>query len=89
MGIITDSGNIAEEATFLGIPCITLNNYTEHKETVSVGTNELVGENADLAAKMARNITLKKWKTFSIPERWDGRTADRIIRTLIDCYNKN
>lgn len=84
MGIITDSGNIAEEATFLGIPCITLNTYTEHRETVTIGTNELVGENPDLAATMARNIVQKKWKKHSIPERWDGRTADRIIRTLIE-----
>lgn len=83
-GIITDSGNIAEEATFLGIPCITLNTYTEHKETVTVGTNELIGENPELAAQMARNIIQNKWKKFSIPERWDGRTADRIIRTLIE-----
>ena len=44
--IITDSGNVAEEATFLGIPCITLNTYAEHPETVSIGTNCLVGEDA-------------------------------------------
>ena len=43
-GIITDSGNVAEEATFNGVPCITLNSYTEHQETVSVGSNVLVGE---------------------------------------------
>lgn len=88
MGVLTDSGNIAEEATFLGLPCITLNNYTEHKETVTIGTNELVGENADIAAQLARNITEKKWKKYSIPERWDGRTADRILRTLIDNQNR-
>ena len=45
-GIITDSGNVAEEATFNGVPCITLNSYTEHIETVKIGTNELVGEDA-------------------------------------------
>lgn len=83
-GIVTDSGNIAEEATFLGIPCITLNNYTEHRETVTIGTNEIVGENADLAEKYAKDIKDNKWKNFSIPERWDGRTADRIIQTLIN-----
>ena len=46
-GIITDSGNVAEEATFNNVPCITLNSYTEHIETVKQGTNELVGEDAD------------------------------------------
>ncbi len=43
-GIITDSGNVAEEATFLGIPCITQHTYAEHPETWRMGTNELVGE---------------------------------------------
>ena len=50
-GIITDSGNVAEEATFLGIPCITLNTYAEHPETWRMGTNELVGEDPVLLAK--------------------------------------
>ena len=45
-GIITDSGNVAEEATFNNVPCITLNSYTEHQETVKLGTNVLVGEDA-------------------------------------------
>ena len=44
IGIVTDSGNVAEEATFNGVPCITLNNYTEHQETVTVGSNVLVGD---------------------------------------------
>lgn len=47
MGVITDSGNVAEEATFNGVPCITLNSYTEHQETVTVGTNELVAEDPE------------------------------------------
>ena len=47
-GIITDSGNVAEEATFLGIPCMTLSTYAEHPETVTIGTNRLVGENPEI-----------------------------------------
>lgn len=47
MGIVTDSGNVAEEATFNSVPCITLNSYTEHIETVKCGSNVLVGENAE------------------------------------------
>lgn len=50
-GIITDSGNVAEEATFNMVPCITLNSYTEHIETVKTGTNVLVGEDAELLAQ--------------------------------------
>jgi len=82
LGIITDSGNVAEEATFNGIPCITLNSYTEHPETVSVGTNVLVGENADLLREETAKMVSKSWKEAHIPDRWDGRTADRIVSIL-------
>ena len=81
-GIITDSGNVAEEATFLGIPCITLNTYAEHPETWRMGTNELVGEDPVLLAK-AMDILMKgEWKRGELPERWDGRTAERIVQIL-------
>jgi UDP-N-acetylglucosamine 2-epimerase (non-hydrolysing) len=82
-GIITDSGNVAEEATFNGVPCITLNSYTEHQETVSIGSNELVGGDVEkLRSAMARMLA-GNWKKCSLPERWDGRTADRIVKILI------
>lgn len=81
--VITDSGNVAEEATFNGVPCITLNNYTEHIETVKQGTNVLVNEDADLLSATLRDILSGEPKTYSIPERWDGRTADRILQTLL------
>lgn len=80
--IITDSGNIAEEATFLGIPCITLNSYAEHPETVHVGTNQLVGENPQALAEALDTLKRGEWKKGQLPERWDGRTAERIIQTL-------
>ncbi len=81
--IITDSGNVAEEATFLGIPCITLNTYAEHPETWRVGTNELVGEDP-LALASAMDILMKgEWKQGILPEQWDGRTADRIVQILL------
>lgn len=81
--VITDSGNVAEEATFNGVPCITLNNYTEHIETVKQGTNVLVNEDAELLGTTLRNIVNSETKSYSIPERWDGRTADRILQTLL------
>ena len=56
LGVITDSGNVAEEATFNGVPCITLNSYTEHVETVKQGTNVLVGEDAEQLKKAAERI---------------------------------
>lgn len=87
-GIITDSGNVAEEATFNGVPCITLNSYTEHIETVKVGTNVLVGENPDLLQTALNDLLQGKWKKAALPERWDGRSAERIVATIIEQLQK-
>ena len=82
MGIITDSGNVAEEATFNHVPCITLNSYTEHSETVKQGTNVLVGEDAGKLRESLTDLVAGRWKTSSLPDRWDGRTAERIVKIL-------
>ena len=81
-GIITDSGNVAEEATFNHVPCITLNSYTEHQETVKLGTNVLVGEDASCLASELRRLMSGEWTTGQLPDRWDGRTAERIVSML-------
>lgn len=83
-GIVTDSGNIAEEATFLDVPCITLNTYAEHPETWRIGTNELVGENSFALSAALDKLLQGEWKHATLPERWDGRTAERIVQTLIN-----
>ena len=82
-GIITDSGNVAEEATFNGVPCITLNNYTEHQETVTIGSNVLVGEDADKLREAVNKMLNGEWKKCALPDRWDGRTAERIVQILL------
>lgn len=82
-GIITDSGNVSEEATFNGVPCITLNNYTEHQETVNVGSNVLVGEDADKLFEQVKKMVSGEWKKCALPDRWDGRTAERIVQILL------
>ena len=82
-GIITDSGNVAEEATFNGVPCITLNSYTEHIETVKQGSNVLVGEDANQLREALATLEKGEWKKCSLPDRWDGRTAERIVQTLL------
>lgn len=83
-GIITDSGNVAEEATFNNVPCVTLNSYTEHIETVKQGTNVLVGEDAEKLGIYVKDINKGHWKKGSLPDRWDGRTAERIVHILLD-----
>ena len=82
-GIITDSGNVSEEATFNSVPCITLNNYTEHQETVTVGSNVLVGEDAEKLHTAVAQMVSGEWKKCALPDRWDGRTADRILQILV------
>ena len=82
-GVITDSGNVAEEATFNGVPCITLNNYTEHQETVTVGSNVLVGEDPEKLREAVTQLVNGQWKHSALPDRWDGRTADRILQILL------
>lgn len=87
-GIITDSGNVAEEATFNGVPCITLNSYTEHIETVKIGTNVLVGEDPDRLEQAVATMAQGRWKEHGIPDRWDGRSAERIVSILIETKQK-
>ena len=82
LGVITDSGNVAEEATFNGVPCITLNSYTEHLETVTVGTNELVAEDPEKLQQAMEKIIKGEWKKGGIPDRWDGRSAERIVQII-------
>lgn len=82
--IITDSGNVAEEATFNGVPCITLNSYTEHIETVRQGTNVLAGEDAEAIAQHLRSAVSGTFKQGNIPDHWDGRTAERILQTVMN-----
>lgn len=84
LGIVTDSGNVAEEATFNQVPCITLNSYTEHIETVKQGTNVLVGEDAGKLSEAIRDMVAGKWKSSTVPDRWDGRVGERIVQTIVN-----
>lgn len=81
-GMITDSGGVQEETTFLGIPCLTLRNNTERPETVSVGTNELIGEDLGKLKDALQRIASGVKKQGAIPALWDGQTAPRIVRQL-------
>ncbi|MDE3126186.1 MAG: UDP-N-acetylglucosamine 2-epimerase (non-hydrolyzing) [Bacteroidota bacterium] len=84
--IITDSGGITEEATVLQIPCITLRNSTERPETITMGTNELIGDDMGKMHQCIQTILQNKWKKGSIPPLWDGNTANRIIDAIQKIY---
>lgn len=83
MAVVTDSGGITEEATVLGIPCMTLRSNTERPETVSIGTNELLGTNPSALEPAMRKLLSGQWKKGGIPPLWDGKTSERIIDALL------
>lgn len=81
--VVTDSGGITEETTVLGVPCLTLRDNTERPETITLGTNELIGTNPQNIAPAMKTLFSGGWKRGTIPELWDGRTASRIVEILI------
>ncbi|MBF0117337.1 MAG: UDP-N-acetylglucosamine 2-epimerase (non-hydrolyzing) [Desulfobacterales bacterium] len=81
--VITDSGGIQEETTFLNIPCITLRDNTERPITVDIGSNYLIGASPDKILPTVELILKGQGKNSNIPELWDGTTGDRIISILI------
>jgi UDP-N-acetylglucosamine 2-epimerase (non-hydrolysing) len=78
--VITDSGGIQEETTYLGIPCLTLWNTTERPITITQGTNRLVKPSSLLEAVEA--VLSDDWPTGKCPELWDGHTANRVVQNL-------
>ncbi len=77
--VLTDSGGIQEETTVYGIPCITLRENTERPITITMGTNEIAGSDTQKIIDYALQILEGKWKKGSIPQLWDGKTAERIV----------
>lgn len=82
-GVITDSGGITEEATILDIPCITMRNTTERPETITEGTNVLVGDDMTLLAENLNILDKGIWKSNKGPALWDGKTSERIVNVLL------
>jgi UDP-N-acetylglucosamine 2-epimerase (non-hydrolysing) len=81
--VITDSGGIQEETTFLGVPCLTVRENTERPVTVTLGTNQLVGRNLPRLRAAVRAILDGAHKRGCVPPLWDGRAAERIAASLM------
>jgi UDP-N-acetylglucosamine 2-epimerase (non-hydrolysing) len=81
--VLTDSGGIQEETTVLGVPCITMRHNTERPITCEVGTNVIVGNDPEKILAAAKDVLDGKKTAGSIPEKWDGHAAERIVEWLI------
>jgi UDP-N-acetylglucosamine 2-epimerase len=82
-GILTDSGGIQEETTYLGKPCLTLRENTERPSTVTQGTNILIKKlDKKLILKHIDDISSGRVKKGTVPKFWDGKTAERIVKVL-------
>jgi len=80
--VITDSGGVQEETTYLGVPCLTMRSNTERPVTVNMGTNVLVGQDPRVLDSELTRILEGRAKKGSIPPLWDGRASERIVRAL-------
>ena len=80
--VLTDSGGIQEETTFLKIPCLTLRPNTERPITCSTGTNTLIDFNIDNILNYVEQIEMGTYKKGTIPQLWDGKATERILRII-------
>ena len=87
--VITDSGGVQEETTFLGIPCLTLRPNTERPITIKIGTNTLLHNGPDMIPEEVDKILKGNFRKGSVPELWDGKAAKRIVRVLKSALNYN
>lgn len=81
--VMTDSGGIQEETTFMNIPCLTLRENTERPVTIEVGTNTLCGLDSNKILNSINKIIKGKYKKGKIPKYWDGRSAKKIVDILL------
>ncbi|MBK7499000.1 MAG: UDP-N-acetylglucosamine 2-epimerase (non-hydrolyzing) [Ignavibacteriales bacterium] len=84
--VLTDSGGITEETTVMGVPCFTLRDNTERPETIEIGTNELIGTDPSAIKPALIKLFSGQWKRGAIPELWDGKSAERIVKQLIRIF---
>lgn len=83
--VITDSGGVQEETTYLGVPCVTVRENTERPVTVLQGTNRIVGTDPDALVSAVEGVLAGRWRRPTSPPRlWDGRASERIVRAIAE-----
>ncbi len=82
--VLTDSGGVQEETTYLGVPCLTVRPNTERPVTITSGTNQLVSNDRESLRSAIRDRLTNDRRTGKSPDLWDGRAAQRILQILLD-----
>jgi UDP-N-acetylglucosamine 2-epimerase (non-hydrolysing) len=80
--VVTDSGGIQEETTYLKVPCLTMRENSERPSTISIGTNLLIGSDLGRLGAELENISSGRFKPGAVPPLWDGKAAERIVADL-------
>lgn len=80
--VISDSGGIQEETTYLGVPCLTMRENTERPATIDIGSNVLLGTSRDRLREELRKLSTGQFKKGAVPPLWDGKAAERIVAHL-------
>ena len=88
-GVLTDSGGVQEETTYLSIPCFTLRENTERPVTVTLGTNTLVGRDLDALRNGLELVLAGAHKAWRVPPLWDGHAAERIAAIIVSDLETN
>ena len=86
--VITDSGGIQEETTYLKIPCITVRDNTERPITITMGTNVLVGQDMGKLRVELSTILDRAARPSAIPPLWDGKSGERIAKLLLNSFGE-
>ena len=86
--VLTDSGGVQEETTFLGIPCFTLRANTERPVTVDHGTNTVLGLEPSRIAQIPAALASRNGRVPTAPERWDGEASERVAEALAQRLNR-
>jgi UDP-N-acetylglucosamine 2-epimerase (non-hydrolysing) len=81
--VITDSGGVQEETTYLRVPCLTVRENTERPVTVSIGTNMLIGRDPQRLIEESRKVLRGEGKRGDVPPLWDGQASERIADVVV------
>ena len=80
--VITDSGGVQEETTYLRVPCLTVRENTERPVTITMGSNLLIGQNMERLREEVTQVLTQGGKRGQIPPLWDGRASERIVAVV-------